>query len=609
MYSENGRRSFILLSVFVSITIFIFDLIAPLGFTVGVAYVAVVLISLWIKGRKSTLFAGFYGTILVVGGYFFSHIGQSEPWIEIINRLLALLSIWSAVYFVFKYKDSISYELKSKERLDALFEFATEGILIVNSKGIITIINPEGCKQFGYEKDELIGKKIEILIPERLSGRHVKNRDRYISNPHARPMGVGMQLFGIRKDGSEFPVDISLSNYQTSEGKFVIAFIIDITERKKAEERIRKEKEIAQMYLDIAPVLFIVLKSDMTLELINQTGCIITGYDEEELVGKDWFKIMAPEEDLADRRKLYLDMLNGKRGLLHNHENYIVTKDGQRRLINWNNSIIRDEKGTPIGTLSSGEDVTDKKRAEESIRKEQEMQKELDKERELNEMKSRFVSMASHEFRTPLTTIFTSAILIGKYQTSEDNDKRVKHINRIKSSVENLTEILNDFLSISKLEEGKIVSHPSEFILVPFIEEILTEMHGHIKSGQEIIYTYDVDRIFTIYQDKQLLKNILINLTSNAIKYSDENKKIYINHKIMGDMLVLSIKDEGMGIPISDQEHLFERFYRAENAVNIQGTGLGLNIVKKYVELMDGNITFASELNIGTTFLIKLPIK
>lgn len=608
MLSTNSSRSFFLICLFASIAIFITDLLSPLGITVGVAYVAVVLITLWINRLQSTLYSGFFATALVTLGYFLAHQGAHEEWIEIINRIFAVMAVWSAVYFVLKYKTSISKEMKSKERLDALFNYATEGMLIVNEKAEIVITNPECEKQFGYERDELIGVKIETLIPERFTGRHVKQRDGYIHNPRPRPMGKGMELYGRKKDGTEFPVEISLSNFQTSEGKFVIGFIIDITDRKKFEENIRKEKEIAQMYLDVAPVLFVVFNKDHTVALINQTGCNVTGYEEEELVGKKWVDIMVKEEDKEDREQLFNDLLSERRTKLHNHENFIITKSGEERLISWNNTILRDEKGTPISILSSGEDITEKKKAEESIRNEQEMKKQLEKEKELNEMKSRFVSMASHEFRTPLTTILSSASLISKYPLTVDNDKRIKHINRIKSSVQNLTEILNDFLSISKLEEGKITSHPIEIELVPFVEEILTEMNSVVKKGQQIIYNHSNTDSAIIFQDKQLLKNVLINLTSNAIKYSDEGKNIHISTEISESMMTLKIKDEGIGIPESDQEHLFERFFRSDNATNIQGTGLGLNIVKKYVELMNGNITFASELNKGTTFIVKLPI-
>lgn len=237
---------------------------------------------------------------------------------------------------------------------------------------------------------------------------------------------------------------------------------------------------------------------------------------------------------------------------------------------------------------------------------EQEVRKALQKEKELHELKSRFVTIASHEFRTPLSTVLSSASLIGKYITTEEEDKRQKHVGRIKSAVSNLTSILNDFLSISRIEEGKIYNVPTEFDLVAFSAEVTEEMQGLLKSGQHIRYkNYREKAIITL--DRQLLKNILFNLLSNASKYSAEGKDINFTTKTTDGSITITIKDEGIGIPDSDKTHLFTPFFRAQNVTNIQGTGLGLNIVKRYVDIMEGTLTYQSELGEGTTFTIMLP--
>jgi signal transduction histidine kinase len=234
-----------------------------------------------------------------------------------------------------------------------------------------------------------------------------------------------------------------------------------------------------------------------------------------------------------------------------------------------------------------------------------EIRKALQKEKELHELKSRFVTIASHEFRTPLSTVLSSASLIGKYKTTEDDEKRQKHVERIKSAVSNLTTILNDFLSISRIEEGKIYNVPTTFDLKEFTAEIVDEMQGLVKIGQKIHYTHSgSETIVTL--DKQLLKNIILNLLSNASKYSGEGKQIYIDTAVDGT-INLTVKDEGIGIPDADKIHLFTPFFRAQNVTNIQGTGLGLNIVNRYVEIMDGTLNYTSELNEGTTFRITLP--
>ena len=235
-----------------------------------------------------------------------------------------------------------------------------------------------------------------------------------------------------------------------------------------------------------------------------------------------------------------------------------------------------------------------------------EISRALNKERELNELKSRFVTMASHEFKTPLSTILSSASLISKYPTTEEADKREKHIDRIKSSVNNLNGILNDFLSISKLEEGKIPNKPELLNPIKSSELIAEELRTLLKKGQNIIYNHSGNEV-DIMLDKQIFKNIIINLLSNAIKYSSEGKEIIFTTSLSDDKLKIKVQDSGIGIPEEEQPYLFNRFFRANNASNIQGTGLGLHIVKKYVELLNGTITFVSELNKGTTFTISLP--
>ncbi|MDO6391010.1 ATP-binding protein [Pontibacter sp. BT731] len=246
-------------------------------------------------------------------------------------------------------------------------------------------------------------------------------------------------------------------------------------------------------------------------------------------------------------------------------------------------------------------------KANRTLKKAQtEIYKALQKEKELHELKSRFVTIASHEFRTPLSTVLSSASLITKYKTAEDDEKRLKHVGRIKSAVHNLTNILNDFLSISRMEEGKIHNVPSTFDLQSFSAEVVDEMQGYLKEGQRIEYRHDGTQL-TVYLDKQLMRNVMINLLSNGSKYSGEDRTIWFMTAIEGSVITLEVRDEGIGIPDEDKTHLFTPFFRAQNVTNIQGTGLGLNIVKKYVEIMGGELRYESQLGHGTTFTITLP--
>jgi PAS domain S-box-containing protein len=246
----------------------------------------------------------------------------------------------------------------------------------------------------------------------------------------------------------------------------------------------------------------------------------------------------------------------------------------------------------------------------EALQRLEESQKELnealDKEKELNEIKSRFVSMASHEFRTPLSTILTSATLVSKYPTAEEFEKREKHIRRIKDSVTHMNELLEDFLSLGKLEEGKVSITVSVFNVKEFADDVIDEMKAHLKTGQDIILYYQGDVRFTT--DKRMLKNILFNMLSNAIKFSPEGKQIIMDAANRNGELIIAVKDKGIGIPEEDQAHLFSTFFRAKNVSNIQGTGLGLPIVKRYVKLLGGEMELKSQLGEGTEITIKLPV-
>ncbi len=230
----------------------------------------------------------------------------------------------------------------------------------------------------------------------------------------------------------------------------------------------------------------------------------------------------------------------------------------------------------------------------------------LKKEQELNELKSLFVSIASHEFRTPLSTILSSAALIARYPQEDQQESRTKHIARIKSAVNNLTGILDDFLSLGKIEENKVEVSKQKINLKEIVGSACGDLKEILKQGQ----TFNLDKVedIEIISDEKLIRNILFNLMSNSIKYSGEEQVVYCSATQNKDHAVVCIEDVGIGIPEAEQKHLFERFFRASNVENIQGTGLGLNIVKRYCELLNADISVQSTFGKGTTFTLKLPL-
>lgn len=226
----------------------------------------------------------------------------------------------------------------------------------------------------------------------------------------------------------------------------------------------------------------------------------------------------------------------------------------------------------------------------------------LEREREMNVLKTRFLSMASHEFRTPLSTILSSIALIDHYNGPDLEQKKDKHVERIRSAVKNLTSILDEFLSLDKLEQGKISVNPSSFNLREFVAGLVEEVSDITKANQQITFSYSGPE--ETFLDGQILRNVLLNLLSNAIKYSDSG--ISVDARKENDTVTISVTDHGIGIPEEEQALLFEKYFRAKNARNIQGTGLGLHIVNRYVELMGGTLTFRSNKE-GTTFTATLP--
>ncbi|MDN3670521.1 PAS domain-containing sensor histidine kinase [Echinicola jeungdonensis] len=519
IFRGNPALKYLAAGILLILSVFFFLLVeANDDMERSLAYLIVILYLLWMGGRgKYYTFLGVLSTGALVLGYYLSTAPENRSLTTFSASLVTVCAIWIVIYYTRKQKKYLARELKDKKRLDAMFENATEGILMTNQAGDIIMVNKYAEQLFGYSRKELIGEKIEKLIPQRFACKHAKYRDNYHKDPHNRPMGGGSELFALRKNKEEFPVEISLGYFQAEEGIHVIAFILDITERKKASEQLKKEKEITQR-----------LNEELEVRVEGRTRDLEGALRELE-VSNGYLKKM--EEDL------------------------LVA---------------------------------------------------LEKERELGEMKSRFVTTASHEFRTPLSTILSSVFLLENYSGEEYEDSKKTHIKRIKRAVKNMTEILNEFLSLSKLEEGRIKASYTHTDIPNCIDEIMDEMESVKKTDQQLIFSHSGD-VNVLMFDKQFLRNILINLISNAIKFSNKGDIVEVESNIKSDRLVLKVTDHGIGIPSEDQQYLFKRFFRAHNALNIEGTGLGLNIVKKYVDLMKGEIAFESKPGEGTSFTVTIP--
>lgn len=399
---------------------------------------------------------------------------------------------------------------QSHQRYEAVVANATIGIIVSNHRGQIVSLNEMARQLFGYTDAELVGQSIDLLVPVSVAGYHERLRQSFTEYPSVRAMGHNRDLHARRQDGTVFPVEISLSYFRMDGQLYVVAYIIDITIEKEAEQQLLTHRDAIEQ-----------LNADL-------------------------------EQKVADRTHALLNTLDQ----LEQSKNELAVA--------------------------------------------------LDAERELGELKSRFVSMASHEFRTPLTAVLTSATLIEKYPDTSQQDKRQRHLDRIRASVNHLNDILEEFLSLGRLEEGRIEAHPAQVTLADLINEAIDDVRGTFKAGQTV--DTDLNCPTPVWLDPSLLRKILVNLLSNALKYSGPEQSVSVRSVCEDNQLTLSVEDQGIGISVDDQEHLFERFFRAKNANNMPGTGLGLHIVTKYAELMGGTVSLTSTLGEGTTVTVSIPV-
>jgi PAS domain S-box-containing protein len=508
-----------------------------------------------------------------------------------------------------------------KDQYTDLFDFAPIGYLVLDKKGIILKINLTACDLLGVERALIKGKPLSAYM------RSGESRILFLKLQEAFKTGIlyGFELEMKHKNEAYFTASLqgTITTNNNEKDSLCRVSFQDVTFVKEAKavffkhKALQKEKEIIQQYLDMAPIVFLLLDTENRVQMINQKGCHLIGTVIENIIGKNWFDNFISDFNNNPNEKI--NQKHKKETLLipTNFESKLKSTIGDTHIISWTNVTLLDKQGNFLGTLMTGEEITERKKTE--ILKEQYTQdleeiveqrtkkltEALHNEKRVNEMKSAFVSMASHEFRTPLTSVMSSAILIKKYNDLKEYDKEPRHIERIKSSVKQLTDILEDFLSMDKLERGIVITCVDTFDIKIFINDILEELEWLLKEKQIIEFEFTGNPIVVL--DKKIVHNIFLNLITNAIKYS--NKNILISVKVTNKLVFISIHDKGIGIPEEEQKYLFNKFFRAKNANDIEGTGLGLSIVKHYVDLLKGEISFESKLNEGTKFYFSLPQK
>ena len=366
----------------------------------------------------------------------------------------------------------------------------------------------------------------------------------------------------------------------------------EIVERQRVEAALRESEERLQAILDNSPALIYVKDTQGRYILVNQWYETLFHIAAQEVKGKTDYDLF-PKEMAEIYRANDQSVLEAKTAL--EWEELIPHDDGIHTYLSIKFPLY-DATGFAYAVCGIATDITKRKRAEEDIRK------ALEKEKELGELKSRFVTMASHEFRTPLATILSSTDILERYSHKLTEEKKLNHLQRIQLTVKHMTGLLNDVLLIGKAEAGKLEFQPQQLNLVQFCRDLVEEIQ--LTANQHIIAFCTQEQSTNAYLDEKLLRHILCNLLSNAIKYSPQGGTVHFDLVCKQGKAIFQVRDEGIGIPEADQAQLFNSFYRASNVGTISGTGLGLAIVKKFVDLHGGQIAVESQVGVGTTFTV-----
>ncbi len=536
--------------------------------------------------------------------------------------------------------------------LSMAFKDSMDGMLVVKEDGNIIAANAAISKILQYKEEELIGQNYSILVAKNDQQFDADNI-KAIALGNSTPFGAGFEVSARRKDGYIIPIFLNFSKFIINEKKYYSGILHDLSKFKETQTALLKERSRLRKYLNVTNSIIVEIDRSGELLLFNKYATDILGYSSEEVLGKNWFELFLEPHLIQLFKKEWLGIFDGKQELLEFLAHPVVAKDGSTKIVKWHSAFNYDENDNPRSVLASGSDITqlmhterelkllnsrlekevqirtnelvtvvnrllntnrklddeidEREKAQLALEKSKKQLKlSLEKELELNQLKSRFLSMASHEFKTPISTVLSSITLLERYEEGSISEKKQKHFKRIKNALNHMTYMLDDFLSISKFEEGKISTSDEIININEFCFRTIENFQNNLKEGQTIRLQNPSENLL-INTDPFLLKNILLNLLSNASKYSKENEVIIIRVKNLLDKTIFEVEDRGMGISKTDMNFLFTRFYRAGNVSHIKGTGLGLNIVRDYVSILKGDISVKSTLGKGSIFTIALP--